>query len=158
MRGRRDLWGILVGLSVYLLLWLHITWGLLEVKVLLLRLGGCGGRLVGLFGLLLLGMRLWGAWMIRRGKCCCLCLRGLGGRRWLMGSLLSWLGGLAAGGRLLGLVMGCLRWMGGVGMGVVLRRGRRWGFRWMRGCWGVGPGRLGGWLSLSRLVPGSCGG
>jgi hypothetical protein len=61
MRGRRDLWGILVGLSVSLLLWLRITWGLLGVKVLLLRLGGCGGLLVGLFRLFALGMRLWGA-------------------------------------------------------------------------------------------------
>jgi hypothetical protein len=38
-------------------LWLPITWGLLGVKVLLLRLGGCGLLLVGRFGLLLLGMR-----------------------------------------------------------------------------------------------------
>src|SRR5690348_10400538 len=94
--------------------------GLLGVKFLLLRSGGYVRPLAGLFGLLLLGMRLWEAWMTSRLKCCCPCLRGRGGRRWLMGSLLSLLGGLAAGGRSLGLVMGCWPWMGGAVTGAVL--------------------------------------
>ena len=70
-------------------LWPPITQGLLWVKFLLLRLGGCGLLLGGLFGLLLRGMRWLGARTARLARCCCLCLRGHGGPRWRMGSLLS---------------------------------------------------------------------
>lgn len=129
--------------------WLLITWGLLGVGLGRWGLGGCGRWVGGRFGFLLLGMRCWVGWTASLVKCCWRCLLGLGGSSWRVGSQVTSFGRLVLGLRLAGLVMGSsLRMELLVSAGLLV--GGVAGFRWMRGCLGVGAGRLGGWFSLSR--------
>ncbi len=59
---------MLAGHSGSLHSWLRTTGGLLGSEFIRLRLGGCGGLLVGRCGLLLVGMRLLGVWITSRRK------------------------------------------------------------------------------------------